>query len=103
MNGFQLYKEYVARGERANRGTSDWNYGQVLTSAFYLVGITRLFDMLEQAEVLGCRIRLVYSLPVDSGVPTPCGIEMIATEQESVPTSVDYRSDLARWSNFMVY
>lgn len=101
MNGFQLYKEYVARGERADRGTSDWSYGQVLVSAFYLVGITRLFDMLEQAETLKCRIRLVYSLQADSGAPTPCGIELIATEQETILTPADQRSDLAYWPTFM--
>lgn len=103
MNGFQLYKEYVAKGERADRGTSDWSYGQVLVSAFYLVGITQLFDMLEQAETLGCRIRLIYSFQADSGAPTPCGIELIATEQQTILTPADHRSDLAYWPNFMVY
>lgn len=80
MNGFQLYKQYVSKSETAAWGTADWRYGQLLISAFYLVGITPLFDMLEQAEALGCRIGLVYSHPDGATPPLPAGIELVKTE-----------------------
>jgi hypothetical protein len=80
MNGFQLYKHYVSRSEAAAWGTADWRYGQLLTSAFYLVGITPLFDMLEQAEVLGCRIGLVYSHQDNPASALPTGIELVRTD-----------------------
>ncbi len=80
MNGFQLYKHYVSKSETSAWGTADWRYGQLLISAFYLVGITPLFDMLEQAEALGCRIGLVYSHQDGPTPPLPTGIELVRAE-----------------------
>lgn len=78
MNGFYLYKMYVSRGENARRDTPDWCYSQLLTEAFYLVGVTELFDKLEQAEITGQRINLVYPA---NGPQLPCGIELVAASQ----------------------
>lgn len=77
MNGFYLYKTYVSRGEAARRGTPDWCYGRLLTQAYYTVGVTALFDMLEQAELLGKCIDLVYSPYSDYSPPIPCGIKLV--------------------------
>jgi len=79
MDGFYLYKHYTGCGKLARRGTSDWQYGQLLTEAFYLVGITKLFDMLEQAEQVGKRIELVYSAYSETGIPMPSDIQLIDT------------------------
>lgn len=85
MNGFQLYKQYITKAERSHRESADWRYGNVLSSAFYLVGVTRLFDMLEQAETLGCRIGLVYAQAGESTSPLPCGIELVSSENAGNP------------------
>ena len=85
MNGFQLYKHYVSKSETAAWGTADWRYGQLLISAFYLVGITRLFDMLEQAEALGCRIELVYAHQDGATPPLPTGIGLVRIEGPHAP------------------
>ncbi len=90
MNGFQLYKHYVSRSETASWGTADWRYGQLLTTAFYLVGVTPLFDMLEQAEALGCRIGLVYAHPDDPASPLPTGIELVRTDCAHAPFAHSY-------------
>ncbi len=100
MNGFQLYKQYVSRSEVAAWGTADWRYGQLLISAFYLVGITPLFDMLEQAEALGCRIGLVYSHQDGSMPPLPAGIELVGTEVAQAPFS---HSHTYQWPNSCTY
>lgn len=101
MNGFQLYKQYVSRAETATRGTADWVYGQVLTSAFYLVGITPLFDMLEQAEAMGCRIGLVYSFQGGTMPPLPSGIELVKAECVSTPFA--HQCNATRWAGSLVY
>ncbi len=87
MNGFQLYKQYITQAERSHRESADWRYGNLLSSAFYLVGVTRLFDMLEQAETLGCRIGLVYAQSSESTFPLPCGIELVSSENAGNPFS----------------
>lgn len=71
MNGFQLYKQYMTRAEAAGRGTPAWAYGQLLVTAFELVGVTRLFDMLEQADVLGGNWRWCIGLRGKEPRPTP--------------------------------
>ncbi len=101
MNGFQLYKLYVSKSETAARGTADWRYGQLLISAFHLVGITPLFDMLEQAEALGCRIGLVYSHQDGSTPPLPAGIELVRTE--CTHAALSYSHSHAQWLNFCNY
>jgi hypothetical protein len=80
MNGFQLYQQYLAKAERSHRDSADWRYGNLLSTAFYVVGVTRLFDMLEQAETLGCRIGLVYSQQIGTMPPSPCEIELVYSE-----------------------
>lgn len=101
MNGFQLYKQYVSRAETATRGTADWHYGQVLTSAFYLVGVTTLFDMLEQAEAQGYRIGLVYSCQEATTPPLPSGIELVKAEYAAIPLA--HQSIAAQWSYSLAY
>ncbi|WP_288424267.1 hypothetical protein [uncultured Spirosoma sp.] len=85
MNGFQLYKQYITKAERSQRESADWRYGNLLSMAFYLVGVTRLFDMLEQAETTGCRIGLVYAQASESASPLPCGIELVSSENAANP------------------
>ncbi len=101
MNGFQLYKHYVSRSEVAAWGTADWRYGQLLISAFYLVGITPLFDMLEQAEALGCRIGLVYSHSDGTTPPLPAGIELVKTE--CTQALLSHSSSHTQWLNSCNY
>lgn len=76
-NGFQLYKDYISRGEVAPRYTAEWRYSQLLTQAFYVVGITRLFDLLEQAELSGQRVDLVYEHQGESGLVVAHDISLV--------------------------
>lgn len=71
----------MGRGESARRGTPAWCYSQLLTKAFYLVGVTELFDKLEQAELTGKRIDLVYPDYTDCSPPIPCGIKLVEASQ----------------------
>jgi hypothetical protein len=101
MNGFQLYKQYITKAERSHRESADWRYGNLLSSAFYLVGVTRLFDMLEQAETLGCRIGLVYAQSGESASPLPCGIELVSPENAGNPFV--HQTDPAQLPVFLYY
>ncbi len=60
-NGFSLYKHYLSASQVAKRGSFAWQYGQFLTEAFYLVGVQKLVDLLEQADKTGQHIELVYA------------------------------------------
>jgi hypothetical protein len=101
MNGFQLYRQYMEKAERSERESAEWKYGQVLNSAYYLVGVTRLFDTLEEAEALGCRIGLQYSLQGGATPPVPCDIELITVENTSSPFTHQHTE--THWPGFLVY
>ncbi|QJD79086.1 hypothetical protein [Spirosoma rhododendri] len=83
MNGFELYKKYMTIGESAKRGTPEWTYAQTLTEAFYIVGVTYLFDMLEKAEEQGLCIEVVYSESAVSDMMPACGIQLASREPVS--------------------
>lgn len=100
MNGYQLYRQYMDKAERSERESVDWLYGKVLSSAYYLVGITRLFDTLEQAEMLGCRIGLVYSLQGVAIPPVPYDIELVTAEPISMPLA--HQQSDTQWPGFLV-
>ncbi len=73
-NGFSLYKDYLSASQVAKRDSFAWQYGQLLTEAFYLVGVRKLFDLLEQADKTGQHIELVYA-PSD-GVTLPVAFDI---------------------------
>lgn len=77
-NGFSLYKDYLSASQTAKRGSFDRQYGQLLTEAFYLVGVRKLFDLLEQADETGQYIELVYA-PSD-GLTVPVAFDIRLTD-----------------------
>lgn len=77
LNGFELYKRYTTIGTTAGRNTPQWEYAQTLNEAFQAVGITRLFDMLEEAEREGKCIELTYQDPAEFTFHLPCGIKLV--------------------------
>ncbi len=83
-NGFSLYKNHLLASQVAKRGSFAWQYGQLLTEAFYLVGVRKLFDLLEQADETGQHIELVY-IPTD-GVTIPVAFDIrLADETSETP------------------
>ncbi|GEM_PF-5369233 len=87
-NGFSLYKDYLSASQVAKRGSFDWQYGQLLTEAFYLVGVRKLFDLLEQADETGQYIELVYA-PSD-GVTIPIAFDIRLTDTTSGMSAFRY-------------
>lgn len=80
MNGFELYRKYMTIGESSKRDTPEWLYAQTLTEAFYIVGVTHLFDMLEKAEEQGMRIEISCSDSATPDMMPPCGIQLVSRE-----------------------
>ncbi len=87
MNGYQLYQHYTQAGQLAYRDSDAWCYGQLLQRAFYVAGITRLFDLLEQAEGTNKRLGLVYTSEVNGGAPIANDIELIDQAPPTVPAN----------------
>ncbi len=88
-NGFSLYKDYLSASQTAKRGSFDWQYGQLLTEAFYLVGVRKLFDLLEQADETGQQIELVYA-PND-GLTVPVAFDIRLTDATSEVPAFRYQ------------
>lgn len=87
MNGFQLYKKYIALGQSTGRSSEQWAYAQTLNEAFYLVGTTQLFNLLEQAEATNQRIVLQY--PASTEVITGEAYTLQLASWESTPKPAD--------------
>lgn len=77
MDGYQLYKKYTTAGQLAPQDSDVWQYGQLVHLAFHLVGITRLFDLLEQAEASNRRLEMVYSVAGVGRAPVPSDVLLI--------------------------
>lgn len=82
-NGFSLYKDYLLASEVAKRGSFARQYGQLLTEAFYLVGVRKLFDLLEEADETGQHIELVYTPSDGVTVPVACDIRLTDATSET--------------------
>lgn len=87
-NGFSLYKNHLSASQSAKRGSFAWQYGKLLTEAFYLVGVQKLFDLLEQADETGQHIELVYT-PSD-GISAPVAFDIRLTEATSDALTLRY-------------
>jgi hypothetical protein len=85
MNGFQLYKKYVALGQSAGRNSEQWAYAQTLNEAFCLVGTTRLFNLLEQAETINQRIVLQYPSSTEVITGEACTLQLASWESITKP------------------
>ncbi len=85
MNGFQLYKKYIALGHNAGRNSVQWAYAQTLNEAFCLVGTTRLFNLLEQAEVTNQRIVLQYPSSTEVITGDACTLQLASWESVVKP------------------
>lgn len=85
MNGLLLYKHYTAAGQLADRDSDAWHYGRLLRQAFHIVGITRLFDLLEQAEAVSQRIDLVFTSTYDGQLPVPTDVRLINVAPPTLP------------------
>ncbi len=94
MNGYQLYQHYTKAGQVARRDSDVWYYGQLLQRAFYLVGITRLFDLLEQAEASNKQVGLVYTSGSTGGLPMAGDIELIDQAPPTIYTGYESASQL---------
>lgn len=66
MNGLQLYQKYTALGRSAGWNSGEQAYAQTLDEVFWLIGCTRLFDLLEEAEATNQWIAVTY-LPTFPG------------------------------------
>lgn len=84
-NGFSLYKNYLTASQAAQRDSLAWQYGQLLTEAFHLVGVRKLFDLLEQAEATGQRIELVYAPNDGTSVPVAYDIQLTDSPASLTP------------------
>jgi hypothetical protein len=93
MNGFELYKKYITIGEASKRDTPEWSYAQTLTEAFYVVGVTYLFDMLEKAEEQGMRIEIVCSDSTGQDMKSPCSIQLVSRE----PVTGKFDNRISAW------
>ncbi|WP_288423572.1 hypothetical protein [uncultured Spirosoma sp.] len=89
MDGYQLYKKYTMAGQLANWDSDAWHYGQLVHQAFYLVGITRLFDLLEQAEADGKRLELLYAAPGSGCPPVAYDVQVADTAPPTLITLPD--------------
>lgn len=85
MNGFQLYKKYIALGQSAERHSEQWAYAQTLNEAFYLVGTTQLFNLLEQAEATSQRIVLQYPSSTEVITGEACTLQLASWESVTRP------------------
>jgi hypothetical protein len=85
MNGFQLYKKYIALGQNAGRNSAHWAYAQTLNEAFCLVGTTRLFNLLEQAEATDQRIVLHYPSSTEVITSEACTLQLASWESVTKP------------------
>ncbi len=92
MDGYQLYKKYTTAGQLASWDSDVRQYGQLVHQAFYLVGITRLFDLLEQAEADGKRLELVYSSPRSGSPPVAYDVQVAETAPPTLATLFDVSS-----------
>ncbi len=89
MDGYQLYKKYTTAGQLASWDSDARQYGQLVHQAFYLVGITRLFDLLEQAEADGKRLELIYSSPRSGSPPVAYDVQVTDTAPPTLTTLPD--------------
>jgi len=89
MDGYQLYKNYTTAGQLASWDSDARQYGQLVHQAFYLVGITRLFDLLEQAYADGKRLELVYSAPRNGCPPVAYDVQVGDTAPPALITLPD--------------
>ncbi|PRY34220.1 hypothetical protein CLV58_11892 [Spirosoma oryzae] len=94
MNGFQLYKKYITSGQNAGRDSEQWAYAQTLNEAFSLVGTTRLFNLLEQAEATNQRIVLQYPSSTEVITGEACTLQLASWE--STPKPAD-RMPVSSW------
>lgn len=85
MDGCQLYQQYTKAGQLACRDSDAWHYGHLLQRAFHIVGITRLFDLLEQAEAGGQRIDLVFTSTYDGALPVATDIKLVNLAPPTLP------------------
>lgn len=85
MNGFQLYKKYITLGQNAGRSSEQWAYAQTLNEAFCLVGTTRLFNLLEQAEATNQRILLQYPSSTEVITGEACTLQLASWESVTKP------------------
>lgn len=84
MNGFELYKKYTAIGEDAGRDTNEWRYAQTLTEALYIIGVTRLFDMLEKAEEHDMRVAIIYQDIIGISLNLPDTVQLVSSDGAAV-------------------
>lgn len=87
MNGYQLYQQYTQAGQLAERDSDAWCYGHLLHRAFYVVGITRLFDLLEQAQLTNQRVGLVYTSLSTASPLVPNDIELVDHPSPAILTA----------------
>ncbi len=92
MDGYQLYKKYTTAGQLASWDSDARQYGQLVHQAFYLVGITRLFDLLEQAEADGKRLELVYASPRSGSPPVAYDVQVADTAPPTLTILPDISS-----------
>lgn len=92
MDGYQLYKKYTTAGQLATLDSDTWQYGQLVHQAFHLVGITRLFDLLEQAEASGRRLELIYRVVVAGRPPVPCDVQLVDIAPPALTSLSDINS-----------
>lgn len=92
MDGYQLYKKYTMAGQQSTWDSDACQYGQLVHQAFYLVGITRLFDLLEQAEADGKRLELLYAAPRSGCPPVAHDVQVADTAPPTLITLPDASS-----------
>lgn len=92
MDGYQLYKKYTTAGQLAALDSDVWQYGQLVHLAFHLVGITRLFDLLEQAEATNRRLELVYSATGVGRAPVPSDVQLTDNAPPTLMSPADVHS-----------
>ena len=75
--GKDLFGSYNDIGKEKGPGSEEYDYSCVLFQALLMVGERRVFEMLEEADETGKKLKLEYIVDPKEGTSVPGGIILV--------------------------
>lgn len=74
--GKDLFGHYNDLAKEKGPGSEESKYAGILFQSLLMLGERRTFELLEEADEKGKKLKLEYNSTVKRGAPCPCGVTL---------------------------